>query len=162
MKAWVAHGKSCVQPGLDYFERQLVSPSGLKQSVQIFRGCRLFLPQKVYVMQPNASAIDQALNTMLFLNTQQVDGLTCKSELPAYLARAADTDQQFDILEWWKPNASDLPNWSAAGKKILLIQPSSAASEMVFSLLKNSFGSQQDHALKDYVEASLMLQFNKC
>ena len=158
-EAWVAYGKSCVQPGLDYFERQLASPSGLKQSVQIFRGCRLFSPQKVYVMQPNTSAIDQALNTIPFLNTQQVDGL--KSELPAYLARAADTDQQFDISEWWKRNASDLPNWSAAAKKILLIQPSSAASERVFSLLKNSFGPQQDHALKDYVEASLMLQFNK-
>ena len=41
------------------------------------------------------------------------------------------------------------------------IQPSSAAFERVFSLLKNSFGVQQDNALKDYVEASLMLQFNK-
>ena len=32
----------------------------------------------------------------------------------------------------------------------------------VFSLLRNSFGAQQDNALKDYIEASLMLQFNKC
>ena len=67
-------------------------------------------------MQPNASAIDQALKTIPFLNSQQqLDGL--KSELPAYLARSADTDQQFDILEWWKRNASDLPNWCAAAKK---------------------------------------------
>lgn len=110
-------------------------------------------------MQPNASAIDQALNTIHFLNTKQVDGL--KSELPAYQAQAADTDQQFDILEWWKRNAFDLPNWSAAAKMILLIQPSSTASETVFSLLKNSLGPQQDHALKDYVEVSLMLQFYK-
>ena len=108
-------------------------------------------------MLPNASTIDQALNTISFLNTQQLDGL--KSELPAYLTWAADTDQQFDILEWWKRNASDLPNWSATAKKILLIQPSSAALERVFSLLKNSFGPQQKRALKDYVEASLMLQF---
>ena len=91
------------------------------------------------------------LNTISFLNTQQLDGL--KSELPAYLTWAAGTDQQFDILEWWKHNASDLPNWSANAKKILLIQPSSAALERVFSLLKNSFGPQQEHALKDYVEA---------
>lgn len=159
-EAWVAYAKSCVQPGLDYFQRQLASTSGLKASVEIFSGCRLFSPQKVHVMQPNASAIDQALKTIPFLNSQQqLDGL--KSELPAYLARAADTDQQFDILEWWKRNASDLPNWSAAAKKILLIQPSSAASERVFSLPKNSFGPQQDHALQDYIEASLMLQFNK-
>lgn len=43
----------------------------------------------------------------------------------------------------------------------LLLQPSSAAVERAFSLLKASFGEQQDSALQDYVEASLLLQFNK-
>ena len=121
------------------FEHQLASPSGLKRPVEIFRGCRLFSPQKVYAMPPNAFAIDQALNTIPFLNTQQLDGL--KSELPAYLARAADTDQQFDILERWKHNASDLPNYWSAAAKILLIQPSSAALERVFFLAEKFFRS---------------------
>ena len=95
-------------------------------------------------MQPNALAIEQALNTIPFLNTQQeLDGL--KAELPAYLAKAADTDQHFDILEWWTLNAPELPKWSAAARKIFLIQPSSAASERAFSILKNSFGAQQDN-----------------
>ena len=130
-EAWISYAKSCVQPGLEYFQCQLASNSGLKASLEIFRGCCLFLSQRVHIMQPNASAIDQELNTIPFLNSQQqLDGL--KSELPAYLTRAADTDQQFDILEWWKRNASELPNWSAAAKKILLIQPSSATSESVF------------------------------
>ncbi len=44
---------------------------------------------------------------------------------------------------------------------ILLVQPSSAAAERVFSLLQNYFGSAQDHSLADYVEASLMMQYNK-
>ena len=99
-----------------------------------FRGNTVFSPQRVHVMQPNASTIDQELRTIPFLNSQLLDGLN--SELPAYLARAADTDQQFDILEWWMRNAPDLPNWSGAAKKKFLIQPSSAASEKVFSLLK--------------------------
>ena len=38
---------------------------------------------------------------------------------------------------------------------------SSATSERVFSLLKASFGPQQDCSLQDYIESSLMLQFNK-
>ena len=46
-------------------------------------------------------------------------------------------------------------------KKFLLIQPSSAAAERVFSLLKASFGDQQDSCLQDYVQASLMMQYNK-
>ena len=31
----------------------------------------------------------------------------------------------------------------------------------VFSLLKNTFGDQQQNALHDYVEAALMVQYNK-
>ena len=42
-----------------------------------------------------------------------------------------------------------------AVSKALLVQPSSASSERVFSLLKASFDEQQD-----YLEASLTLQFN--
>ena len=45
-------------------------------------------------------------------------------------------------------------NWAIAASKVLLVQPSSAASERVFSLLKASFGEQQDSALQDYIEAS--------
>ena len=37
-------------------------------------------------------------------------------------------------------------------QKVLLIQPSSAASERVFCLLKASFTEQQDCSLQDYVE----------
>ena len=32
---------------------------------------------------------------------------------------------------------------------------------MSFLLLKSSFGDQEDHSLKDYIEESLMLQYNK-
>ena len=51
--------------------------------------------------------------------------------------------------------------WAAACKKVLLIQPSSAASERVFSLLENSFRNTQARAMEDYIEVSLMLQYNK-
>ncbi len=54
-----------------------------------------------------------------------------------------------------------LPTWSSVKADILLVQPSSAAAECVFSLLKASFGPQQDSALNDYIETSLMLQYNK-
>ena len=48
-----------------------------------------------------------------------------------------------------------------AAKKVFLLQPSSAAAERVFSVLKNSFGEQQIHSLQDYIESSVMLQYNK-
>ena len=45
-------------------------------------------------------------------------------------------------------------------KKILVIQPSSAAAERVFSLLNFGFVDLQENSLKDYTEASIMLRYN--
>ena len=53
-----------------------------------------------------------------------------------------------------------IPKWSSACKIALLVQPSSAAAERVFSILSNCFKDQQTHSLEDYIEASVMLQYN--
>ena len=154
---WIKYSRSCIQPGLDYFFRQMGST--LKNSVEIFKGCRLFSPNKIHIMKPTAAAVEDALSPIPFLKCKErLDGL--KSELASYLSRAADTDPDFPPLEWWQRNAKDLPNWSASCAMVLLIQPSSAAAERVFSILKASFGEQQDLSLQDYIEASLMLQYN--
>ena len=41
--------------------------------------------------------------------------------------------------------------------KVLLVQPSSAAAERVFSILNSSFKDSQEHALVDYLQACVML-----
>ena len=51
-------------------------------------------------------------------------------------------------------------HWAEAAKKALLVQPSSAASEWLFSLLNNTFGKRQNSSLEDYVESGIMLQYN--
>ena len=48
-----------------------------------------------------------------------------------------------------------------AFKLVLLVQPSLAAAERVFSLLQNSFSQRQSSSLEDYIETSLMLQHNR-
>ena len=79
-----------------------------------------------------------------------------KSEMPLYIAKTADVNEQMDPLEWWKLNASELPHWSSAARKVLVLQPFSAAAERVFLLLKASFSDQQESSLQDYKEASLI------
>ena len=37
---------------------------------------------------------------------------------------------------------------------------SSSSAERVFSILNSSFGDKQQHALEDYIEASIQLQYN--
>ena len=80
-----------------------------------------------------------------------------KLELPLYLSQCFDVPESTDCLEWWKIHATQLPIWSSSVKLTLLVQPSSAAAELVFSYLNSSFKSQQDLSLQDYVEASLKL-----
>ena len=105
-------------------------------------------------MKPSVTDLD-SLSAFTFLNSQVIHGL--KSELPKYLAASeyVSTEQT-----WWKFHQEYLPNWAQACRLVLLVQPSSAASERVFSILNQSFSSQQESALEDYTQLSVMLQYN--
>ena len=153
---WVEYARSCLKKGLDYFETQI--STNLKNALEVFKACRLILPQKVREIKPTSLSIDQDLECLPFFDG--ADKANLKEELPTYLSKVADLDDAYNPLEWWKINTSVLPHWSQAAKKVFLVQPSSAAAERVFSLLKSSFNEQQDNSLKDYVKSSLMLQYN--
>ena len=58
------------------------------------------------------------------------------------------------------PISADLPKWASAAGRVALIQPSSAAAEPVFSILASSFGKQQESSLEDYIQLSVMMQYN--
>ena len=83
-----------------------------------------------------------------------------KAELPTYMATADGVSTLVDKQQWWKNHESELPNWSTACKAALLIQPSSAAAERVFSLLSNSFTERQARSIENYIETSVMVQYN--
>ena len=75
-----------------------------------------------------------------------------KTELPAYITAAATcigldrsdpavyTDE---LLLWWRVNNPQFPTWAVAARIIFALNPSSAASERVFSLVKDMFGKDQ-------------------
>ena len=77
--------------------------------------------------------------------------------------KASQIPDEFDTLSdswpWWKSVARELPAWSSAIQKLVVVQPSSAAAERAFSMLTTMFGEQHD-ALEDYIETSLMLRVN--
>ena len=157
LQQWVDYAKACVRPGLQYFVDKFTQELG--GTVAAFKAARLFLPAKVVELNPDAAAVD-SLQAFPFFDASVIAAL--KSELPSYLAKAADSDAGFDPLQWWKNHTADLPHWSAAAAAaVILVQPSSAAAERIFSLLKASFGPQQDATLNDYIQTSLMLQYNR-
>ena len=82
-------------------------------------------------MSPTASSLDQSLSVVPFIDQAEIEEL--KKELPDYLARTTDLSEEFNPIEWWKLNSTTLPHWSNCAKKVLLIQPSSAAAEGFFT-----------------------------
>ena len=104
-------------------------------------------------MKPIAADVDALFNL-----SDSATIANLKTELPVYLAM--DISPQMDALDWWQHNSRALPHWSAAAKKALLVQPSSAAAERAFSLLANSCNDRQQNALEDYVETSIIIQYN--
>jgi hypothetical protein len=65
------------------------------------------------------------------------------------------------VLKWWRINSPTIPTWAKAARIIFSMSPNQCGSERVFSLLKSMFGKDQNSALADYVQGSLMLRYNK-
>ena len=99
-----------------------------------FKAAQLFSTQKVKEMIPDCSAVD-SLSAFPFLDGVTLGNL--KTELPQYIAAAEDVNLSYSPLEFWKVHEPSLSAWSAAAKKVLLVQPSSTTCtcEWVFSLL---------------------------
>ena len=98
----------------------------LKDTLLAFKAARYFSPQWLKDIQPDVEAIN-SVEAFPFLDSQTIlNGR--KQELPSYQAKVIDLDPAIDILQWWHQNEHDLPCWAASARKVLLVQPSSAAS----------------------------------
>ena len=131
--------KDRVRPGILWFMRQFNVKH--RAIVDVFKFAQYFCPVQVQALRPDAAAVDN-LPVFPFLNDNHtIQHL--QQELPAYLAAATGCRKLTDEekVEWWPSREEDLLCWTAAVKKILLVQPFSAAAERVFSLLKAAFSS---------------------
>lgn len=128
---WINYATQYIRPAYQYYQDKF-NHGPLQPLVTIFKSCRLFDP----VIQP------------------------LQGELAAYQALTDDVAAEINVLEWWSQHSKEIPSWASACNQILLLQPSSAASERVFSLLQNSSNNRQERALEDYIKTSLILQYN--
>lgn len=112
-------------------------------------------------MRPTAATVS-ALRIFPFLNSDRIiDGLI--AELPDYAAAAQDVvvTTEEEKVTWWCQHVKRLPRWSVVVKQALFVQPSSAVAERASFLLSAAFSDQQDSMLADYLQASVMLLYNK-
>lgn len=125
-----------------------------------FKAARLCSPSQVHDIKPTSQTILE-LKAFPFVSDDLGILGNLKVERPVYIAAAGDVSSKADTLDWWKRNESKVPHWQNACKRALLVQPSSAAAERLFSLLSKPFSDQPQRSLQDYIEASLMLQYKR-
>ena len=154
----MAQAKACIQPGLHFYQQKFSVQ--FHSTVRAFKAARLCCPVQVQHLNPTAAFLEEFRNFPFLDDDNVIANLA--QELPNYLAAADSvtmTDDD-DKLAWLACHSETLPNWSSLVKKLLLLQPSSASAERAFSLMNNAFNAQQDSALGDYLEASVMIRYN--
>ena len=155
----VTRTKQCISPALRFFQRKFSQE--FHDLVRTFKSARLCCPVQVQNLHPNAASLAELRKFSFLNNDATIDGLV--NELPRYLAAADGTviEEEEEKVQWWARHARTLPNWSAVVRKLLLVQPTSASAERVFSLMNHFFTHLQENALEETVEASIMLRYNK-
>ena len=154
----MTQAKACIQPGLNFYQQKFSIQ--FHTTVRTFKVAWLCCPMQVQNLNPTAASMEEFRNFPFLDNDNIIANLA--REVPDYLA-AADgivMANEEEKLAWWAAHSDTLPHWAGVVKKLLVIQPSSASAERVFSLLKNAFNDQQDNALEDYLEASVMIRYN--
>ena len=162
-------------PAFKYLENRLTGNCQAQfdctHSYDICRVLRLFDPS--YVSE-NEASIDSAavreLALVVPLAAERGGALLTELErdLPLFIAAARGfhtnhgsiNDFTETVLGWYKNHSAEIDTWAEASLIAFSFTPSSAAAERVFSLLKNLFGSNQDLALADYVQGSMLLRYN--
>lgn len=65
-----------------------------------------------------------------------------------------------EVLEWWRANGRDTGSWAAVARLFVLLQPSSASVERVFSMLRATVSEQQERMLEDQQELRIRMRFS--
>lgn len=152
-----------VEPSFVFFDQKLID---LAEPLAIFDSCRLFDPRCIAALAQDADEVERMLKRFPFVTAATV--VVLLAHLAEYTARAAanpvtlDDDGNACIDAWWNDAEVDCPHWFETAKQVMILQPSSAAAERIFSMLKAIMGDQQQaRAKEDYQEAAIMTRYNE-
>jgi hypothetical protein len=160
----VAEQLAKVEPSLSYYESRKLK---LKTQFDIFEACRLFDPSRAGFLQLlQLNEVTRQLDLIPFFTAQERQLLA--AAWPAYVVYVGAhppqvTSGEVMYEDWWvTAGAAGHGVWYAAAQKVMILAPSSAAAERVFSMLKALIGDRQmASALEDYQQTSIMLHFNQ-
>ena len=136
----MAQAKACIQSGLNFYQQKFSVQ--FCTTVLAFKVARLYRPMQVQNLHPTAASVEEFRNFPFVDSDNIIANLA--QELPDYPAAADGVviANEEEKLAWWAAHSDTLPHWADVVKKLLVIQPSSASAERVFSLPKNVFNNQ--------------------
>ena len=167
VEEWSQHVSAGIKPTIDYLFSRISLGGERYQMVQFYRSARIFDPiYAVTIDYETARTMIKRLRVYNALNENNTIAELIRTFLPFKdkASQIQNPSGDVDILQWHHDNYADnddLKVWFDACVKVVLVQPSSAASERVFSLLNQFWGDQQKHSISDTILLSLFLSYNK-
>ena len=172
--AWKEYAKSCAQPCHDYFLSTVMGDKNL----EMYKAILLANPDFFHQDQSWKTEQDLAASTRKYLKPLVEDYNLISAatlgnliaELSKYIGCCVRENINFtgqlipellqSITAFWDKYKTTLPAWYDFATLCMLLQPSSASVERVFSILKSVFGDFQTMSLHDKVQLQVQLIYN--
>lgn len=140
-----------------------VTRGKLYSTFVIYEGMQLLNPHFLRTVDigPACHALIDKILTLPVLAVQQ--GLRDRliNELAMFYVLSENVPQDAPLLSWWFGVRAALPTWyKVVVAEAVIMQPTSATAERVFSMMTWMFGDDQRAALEDYKETAMMLRYN--
>lgn len=178
LPGWI-HAKECVHGAFEYLSKRLnddpevPEPYRLASVYALFQAIRVFNPGFVSAGHLAPSDIDTLPERIPWIDHQTARQL--QDERAEYVCIAKRSPLSFDtsnvddlsanVLAFWREAASQkdckLPTWVREARRAFCVTPNSASTERVLSILQRKFDTTQMHSLSDYLEGSVMLEYNQ-
>jgi len=137
----------------EYFTGQLFKH---KLSFDICKAARYFSPVKFISMELENILDDLSIFPWMSEDIKK----KLHEEISTYKSLCQNLSSQTDIFDWWRLNELKLPTWYYCFEYVSLYLTSSAAAERLGSMFHNKFSDSNQQSLEDYIEISMMMQYN--
>lgn len=162
--AWKEYCLKLSEPYMNYFDEMVMGHNCLP----LWRAASMADPLNMQRQTLTASDLRVRIQPLIgnLVPRPLVDSMV--AELSEYERACSNLDwsnEKYDrrlvkVEEFWSTHKL-LPAWTEFAHLVFLLQPTSACVERSFSILKYIMGDQQTRSLRDKIEASLMLRYNR-
>jgi len=142
-----------IKPCKDYFSGQLLKH---RKSFMVGQAARYFSPLKITSIS-NENMLNE-FSVFPWISPEMM--IKLEEELPRYKILAQSVVPEIKLCDWWRNQLLVLPCWSNCFYWVILYQSSSGAAERVGSIFHQMYSDGNHLSLEDYVEASVMVQYN--